>query len=67
MDYDKIMVLDQGKVAEFGRPARLLDTPGSLLLGLVNSTGLASAAHLKELAANAARDRSENCNATPTS
>ncbi|PCH35560.1 multidrug resistance-associated ABC transporter [Wolfiporia cocos MD-104 SS10] len=39
MDSDKIMVLDAGHIVEFGKPANLLNTPGSMLQALVDESG----------------------------
>jgi len=38
IDNDRIMVLDKGTLVEFDTPYNLLNTPGSLFLGLVNET-----------------------------
>ena len=39
IDYDRILVLDQGRVAEFDVPYTLLQKPTSLLRHLVDATG----------------------------
>jgi ABC-type multidrug transport system fused ATPase/permease subunit len=39
MDADKIMVLDSGKIAEFGKPSELLKTEGGKLKSLVDESG----------------------------
>ncbi|KAF9178380.1 hypothetical protein BGZ50_007768, partial [Haplosporangium sp. Z 11] len=39
MDSDRIMVLDQGKVAEFDSPARLLSDPTSIFYSLAKESG----------------------------
>ncbi|PCH35576.1 hypothetical protein WOLCODRAFT_80373 [Wolfiporia cocos MD-104 SS10] len=39
MDSDKIMVLDAGRIVEFGKPADLLNTPGGMLQALVDESG----------------------------
>ncbi|KAH7906916.1 P-loop containing nucleoside triphosphate hydrolase protein [Hygrophoropsis aurantiaca] len=39
MDADKIMVLDAGKLMEFGSPAELLGTDGGMLRALVDDSG----------------------------
>jgi ABC-type multidrug transport system fused ATPase/permease subunit len=41
MDYDRILVLDQGKIAEFGSPAELLKKPGSIFRTLAEQDGVA--------------------------
>ncbi|PSS37122.1 hypothetical protein PHLCEN_2v995 [Hermanssonia centrifuga] len=39
MDSDKIMVLDAGRIVEFGKPAELLDNEKSFLRSLVDASG----------------------------
>ncbi|KAG0263291.1 hypothetical protein BG011_009020 [Mortierella polycephala] len=39
MDSDRIMVLDQGKVAEFDTPTKLLADPGSIFYSLAKESG----------------------------
>lgn len=39
MDADKVMVLDAGKVVEFGRPGELLKIEGGKLKSLVDESG----------------------------
>ncbi|KAI0803030.1 hypothetical protein BC629DRAFT_1591129 [Irpex lacteus] len=51
MDYDKILVLDAGKIAEFGPPAELLRNQGGFLKALVDASG--DRAKLYELASKA--------------
>lgn len=51
MDYDTILVMDQGPAVEFGPPLQLLDQNG-VFAELVNSTGDESAAALREIAAS---------------
>ncbi|KAF7354869.1 Multidrug resistance-associated ABC transporter [Mycena sanguinolenta] len=48
--YDKIMVLDQGKIAEFDRPATLLANPSSKFFALCKATGSHEFQMLKKLA-----------------
>lgn len=50
MDYDRVMVLDKGKLAEFDRPRNLLEDPKTIFSGMVDATGDASAEHLKRIA-----------------
>lgn len=39
MDYDKVLVLEQGQVAEFDSPERLLNNPSSLFASLASKSG----------------------------
>ncbi|KAJ7265915.1 P-loop containing nucleoside triphosphate hydrolase protein [Mycena haematopus] len=48
--YDKIMVLDQGKIAEFDRPGTLLANPSSKFYALCKATGPHEFQMLKKLA-----------------
>ncbi|KAJ3277412.1 Multidrug resistance-associated protein 4, partial [Borealophlyctis nickersoniae] len=43
-DYDRVLVLDHGKVKEYDSPAALLANPGSVFAGMVAETGPANAA-----------------------
>lgn len=43
MDSDKVLVMDQGTVAEYDTPAALLARPDSIFTGLVNEAGLGPA------------------------
>lgn len=43
MDSDRVLVLDQGKVAEFDTPANLLGRSDSIFASLVKQAGLAGA------------------------
>jgi ABC-type multidrug transport system fused ATPase/permease subunit len=47
MDCDRIMVMSDGKVAEFDSPKTLLLDPGSMFSALVRSTGKANSQHLR--------------------
>jgi ATP-binding cassette subfamily C (CFTR/MRP) protein 1 len=42
MDSDRVLVLDQGKVAEFDTPANLMSRPDSIFASLVKQAGLAA-------------------------
>ena len=55
MDYDKILVMDNGRAAEFGTPNDLLENHG-IFLELVNATGEGAAA-LKAMAKDAKEQR----------
>eukprot|EP01122_Echinamoeba_exundans_P009591 TRINITY_DN342_c1_g1_i1.p1 TRINITY_DN342_c1_g1~~TRINITY_DN342_c1_g1_i1.p1 ORF type:complete len:1306 (+),score=276.46 TRINITY_DN342_c1_g1_i1:705-4622(+) len=50
MDYDRVMVLDKGKLVEFDTPKNLLDDPKTIFSSMVEATGDASAAHLRRIA-----------------
>ena len=47
IDYDAVIVMDKGKVAEFGSPRDLFKDKDGIFTGLVNATGPESAAQLK--------------------
>ena len=48
IDYDRIAVLDAGRLVEFGAPAQLLrERPSGHLSALVEQTGPTMAAHLR--------------------
>ena len=49
MDYDSILVMDQGKVAEFGSPKELQSDENGLFSGLVDSTGKESSVALRKM------------------
>ncbi|KAI9024263.1 P-loop containing nucleoside triphosphate hydrolase protein [Hyaloraphidium curvatum] len=53
MDYDRILVLDRGRIAQFGPPAELLAVPGPLR-SLVEETGRENAEVLFRMAEKAA-------------
>ncbi|KNE55572.1 hypothetical protein AMAG_01463 [Allomyces macrogynus ATCC 38327] len=50
IDYDLIVVMDAGRVAEVGSPAELLANPESQFSSLIDETGPANAALLRRLA-----------------
>jgi len=66
IESDKILVMDAGKVAEFDEPLKLLDKPNGHFKGLVDQTGPATAAKLKEIAVEAknAKIRAESAEGT---
>jgi ABC-type multidrug transport system fused ATPase/permease subunit len=49
MDYDNVLVLDNGRVAEFGPPRKLLENPEGVFTCLVEATG-PEAAELRAIA-----------------
>ena len=51
MDSSKILVLDDGNVAEFGPPVELLNNPEGLFTSLVNATGAQTSMTLRKIAA----------------
>lgn len=57
IDYDKVMVMDQGRIAEFDEPATLLADPSSKFYSLCKATGSKEFAVLKRIADEAARAR----------
>ncbi|KAI8617356.1 P-loop containing nucleoside triphosphate hydrolase protein [Chytriomyces sp. MP71] len=54
MDYDKILVLDAGQLAEYDTPDNLASNPTSLFSSLLDETGPANAALLRRIAATKA-------------
>ena len=56
IDFDRILVMDAGKVAEFGTPAELLRA-GGIFSDLVHSTGTDMEAKLREAAFSAEQMR----------
>ena len=50
IDYDTIIVMDRGKVAEFGPPSELLKDEAGIFTSMVNATGPESATQLKRMA-----------------
>ena len=48
IDYDKILVLGNGKLLEYGSPYALLENPKGQFTSMVDSTGSAMAALLKQ-------------------
>merc|ERR1711865_659537 len=59
IDFDKILVMDKGTVAEYDSPAALLENEDGLFTKLVNSTGASSAAELRHRAITASRKATE--------
>ena len=52
MDYDKVLVLGNGRVLEFGPPAELLQDESSSFASMVESTGTAMAEILRRKVKN---------------
>jgi len=50
IDYDRVMLLDQGRIAEFDRPGVLLRNPNSKFYALCKATGKEEFAVLKKMA-----------------
>ena len=50
IDYDYILTMDAGKVAEFGPPGVLLQNRTGIFSQLVDATGIASSRKLREIA-----------------
>ncbi|KXS09504.1 hypothetical protein M427DRAFT_128884 [Gonapodya prolifera JEL478] len=57
IDYDKIMVLDQGRLVEFGRPHELLQNQDGWLARMVHDMGPEAEQMLKEIAASKEEER----------
>lgn len=54
MDYDVVLVMDQGRCAEFGSPAELLENEVGIFTSLVDATGKESSQTLRRIAFNQA-------------
>eukprot|EP00019_Armaparvus_languidus_P007992 CAMPEP_0168601030 /NCGR_PEP_ID=MMETSP0420-20121227/13180_1 /TAXON_ID=498008 /ORGANISM="Pessonella sp." /LENGTH=1006 /DNA_ID=CAMNT_0008639321 /DNA_START=1053 /DNA_END=4070 /DNA_ORIENTATION=+ len=50
IDYDRVLVLADGEIAEYDHPGALLSKPTGLFTGLVEATGKSSSRRLKSLA-----------------
>ncbi|CEL57922.1 ATP-dependent bile acid permease OS=Saccharomyces cerevisiae (strain ATCC 204508 / S288c) GN=YBT1 PE=1 SV=2 [Rhizoctonia solani AG-1 IB] len=57
IDYDKVLVMDQGHIAEYDEPSVLLASPSSKFYGLCKATGSKEFAVLKHMAEEATRAR----------
>ncbi|KAH6576899.1 hypothetical protein BASA50_008740 [Batrachochytrium salamandrivorans] len=57
IDCDRVLVMDAGKVVEFDEPSKLLNIPDGIFRSLVEQTGEASAAKLREVAESAYAER----------
>ena len=55
IDYDKILVMEAGRMVEFESPERLLEDTDSVFYGLCAETGDANLKHLKQCAKKARR------------
>ncbi|KDQ21679.1 hypothetical protein BOTBODRAFT_26106 [Botryobasidium botryosum FD-172 SS1] len=53
IDYDKVIILDKGRIAEFDRPSVLLADPSSMFYSLCKSTGPTEFAVLQKMATEA--------------
>jgi ABC-type proline/glycine betaine transport system ATPase subunit len=51
MDSTKILVLNRGELAEYGKPVKLLENPSGIFSSMVEATGPEQSAFLKKLAA----------------
>ncbi|KAF7377450.1 Multidrug resistance-associated ABC transporter [Mycena sanguinolenta] len=50
IDYDRVMVLEEGRIVEFDRPKTLLEDPSSVFHGMCKATGNAEFAKLQSMA-----------------
>ncbi|KAJ3171904.1 hypothetical protein HK101_011204 [Irineochytrium annulatum] len=57
VDYDRILVLDHGKIVEFDAPHVLLSNPESAMSSMVKNTSVTDAALIRKLAADSFRAR----------
>ncbi|KAI8610178.1 MRP-like ABC transporter [Chytriomyces sp. MP71] len=55
IDYDRVLVLDAGLIAEYDQPRNLLDNPESRFAKMVAETGASNAELLKEIANGASK------------
>ncbi|KAJ3341071.1 Multidrug resistance-associated protein 1 [Gonapodya sp. JEL0774] len=55
IDYDRVLVMDAGRIKEIGPPAELLKIPGGAFRDLIEETGPENAAMLKQMAATGSR------------
>lgn len=60
MDNDRILVMDAGQVAEFGKPSELLQHPNGLFTKLVHQAG-----HTNSVALKAMAEQSNNLRSNP--
>jgi ATP-binding cassette subfamily C (CFTR/MRP) protein 4 len=50
MDYDVVLVMDDGRAVEFGSPKVLLQDDNGIFTNLVEATGVESASALRKIA-----------------
>ena len=60
IECDRVLVMDAGKIVEFDEPIKLLDNKDGIFRSLVDQTGPASSAKLRECALNAHSHRVSN-------
>lgn len=60
MRSDRIIVMDNGRIGEMGKPSELLSGP-SMLGSLVDETGPSTAAYLRQLASNGNHGQGRDC------
>eukprot|EP01087_Luapelamoeba_hula_P012571 TRINITY_DN3508_c0_g1_i1.p1 TRINITY_DN3508_c0_g1~~TRINITY_DN3508_c0_g1_i1.p1 ORF type:complete len:1538 (+),score=302.45 TRINITY_DN3508_c0_g1_i1:61-4674(+) len=53
IDYDRVMVLDRGRIAEFDTPAALLEDPSSQFYSMVNASGVSTVDDAKDSSSSA--------------
>ena len=59
IDYDAIVVLDNGQLKEHGSGAELIDMEGGIFASLVEETGPSQAPRLRSVAREAAKKKAE--------
>ena len=59
IDYDAIVVLDNGQLKEHGSGAELLEIEGGIFASLVEETGPSQAPRLRSVAREAAKKKAE--------
>jgi ABC-type multidrug transport system ATPase subunit len=67
VDYDRVLVLSDGRIAEYDRPGKLLEKSSGAFASLVDATGKASSRRLRSLASKRiADDNNDDDTDTPT-
>ncbi|KXS17986.1 P-loop containing nucleoside triphosphate hydrolase protein [Gonapodya prolifera JEL478] len=60
IDYDRVLVMDSGRITEIGSPSDLLEIPGGTFSSLVDETGHDNAAMLRQMAVTKTRSHKSN-------
>ncbi|EIW71535.1 hypothetical protein TREMEDRAFT_42903 [Tremella mesenterica DSM 1558] len=65
IDFDKVLVMDKGRLVEFSSPAELLRNPKSRFYALCKATGKTEFKNLKRMATEAERRKSPSSSSSP--